>query len=353
MQRLLPASTLLAGFLILPTTVLAQASITGVVKDTSGAVLPGVTVEASSAVLIERTRSALSDGTGQFRIVDLRPGTYTVTFTLTGFSGVRREGIELTGSFTATVNAEMRVGALAETITVAGESPIVDTQSVRRQTTIAADLLTSIPTARSWAATAVLIPAIVTQSGNTADLQVTPQMTVFGGSGGRANEGRMQVDGLNTGASLNGGGVSTYLADIANAQEVSLTTSGGLGEAEVGGPTLSIVPKTGGNSIRGSFYSAVVTGGMVGSNYSDALRNAGLATPGKLLKLWDVTGGLGGPIRKDRLWFYATARDEGQYRSIQASIRTRTPAIRPGFSTIPTRALRLRAPRAGRSVLSA
>jgi hypothetical protein len=96
-QRLLPASTLLAGFLVLPTTVLAQASITGVVKDTSGAVLPGVTVEASSAVLIERTRSAISDGTGQFRIVDLRPGTYTVTFTLTGFSGVRREGIELTG----------------------------------------------------------------------------------------------------------------------------------------------------------------------------------------------------------------------------------------------------------------
>ena len=134
---------------------------------------------------------------------------------------------------------------------------------------------------------------------------------------------------------------------------MSLTTSGGLGEAEVGGPTLSIVPKTGGNSIRGSFYSAVVTGGMVGSNYSDALRNAGLATPGKLLKLWDVTGGLGGPIRKDRLWFYATARDEGNIDRFQASIRTRTPAIRPSFSTIPTRALRLRAPRAGRSALSA
>ncbi len=316
MRKVLSAIILLPWFVCPPNTLYAQASITGVVKDTSGAVLPGVTVEASSPVLIERVRSAITDGTGQYRIVDLRPGTYTVIFTLTGFSTSRREGIELTGSFTATVNGEMRVGALAETITVAGESPMVDTQSVRRQTTIAGDLLTSIPTARSWAATAVLIPAIVTQSGTTADLQVTPQMTVFGGSGGRANEGRMQVDGLNTGASLNGGGVSTYLADIANAQEVSLTTSGGLGEAEVGGPTLSIVPRTGGNTIKGSFYAAAVGSGMVGSNYSDALKSAGLATPGKLLKLWDVTGGVGGPIKKDRLWFYVTARDEGQYRSI-------------------------------------
>jgi hypothetical protein len=238
---------------------------------------------------------------------------------------------------------------VAETVTVTGESPVVDTQSIRRQMTIASDTLTSIPTARSWAATAVLIPAIVTQSGATADLQVTPQMTVFGGSGGRANEGRMQVDGLNTGASLNGGGVSTYLADIANAQEVSLTTSGGLGEAEVGGPTLSIVPKSGGNTIKGSFYAAGVSGRMVGSNYGNALKVAGLATPGKLLKLWDVTGGLGGPIRKDRLSFFFTARSEGQYRSIPGSIPTGTRAIRRRFSTNRIRVDRRRARRAGRS----
>src|SRR5437867_2478370 len=294
MPRFASVAVTLTGIILLPALAFAQASITGIVKDTSGAVLPGVTVEAASPVLIERVRAATTDGTGQFRIVDLRPGTYVVTFTLTGFMTLKREGIELTGSFTASVNADLKVGSLEESVTVTGESPVVDTQSVRRQMTVAGDLLADVPTARSWYATVMLIPAIATQAGTSSDLQVTPQMTVFGGSGGRANEGRMQVDGLNTGASLNGGGVSTYLADIANAQEVSLTTSGGLGEAEVGGPTLSIVPKTGGNSIRGSFYSAVVTGGMVGSNYSDALRNAGLATPGKLLKLWDVTGGLGG-----------------------------------------------------------
>ena len=173
-----------------------------------------------------------------------------------------------------------------------------------------------MPTARSWAATAVLIPGIVIQAGASADIQITPQMTVFGGAGGRNNEGRMQVDGLNTGAALNGGGVSTYVADISNAQEVVTTTSGGLGEAEVGGPTLSIVPKSGGNTIKGQIYLSGVSGGMIGSNYSDALKAAGLSTPGVLIQQWDYTGGVGGPIKKDRLWFYATARDEGQHRTI-------------------------------------
>src|ERR1700694_2101107 len=96
--------------LLIPAALYAQASITGVVKDPSGAVLPGVTVEAASPALIERVRSVVSDGTGQYRIEDLRPGTYTVTFTLTGFSTVKREGIELTGSFTASINADLKVG---------------------------------------------------------------------------------------------------------------------------------------------------------------------------------------------------------------------------------------------------
>ena len=306
----------LVCLVLLPTLAFAQASITGVVKDSSGAVLPGVTVEASSPVLIEKTRSSVTDGSGQYRIIDLRPGTYTVTFTLTGFSSVKREGVELTGSFVASINADMKVGAVEETITVSGATPIVDVQSVRRQTTLSNEVLTTVPTARSWAATAVLIPGITIQAGTSADIQITPGMTVFGGAGGRTNEGRMQVDGLNTGAALNGGGVSTYVADISNAQEVVTTTSGGLGEAEVGGPTLSIVPKSGGNTVKGQVYLGGVSGGMVGSNYSDALKAAGLSTPGVLLQQWDYTGGVGGPIKKDKLWFYATARDEGRHSSI-------------------------------------
>ena len=216
---------------------------------------------------------------------------------------MKREGIELTGSFTAQIDADMAVGGVTETITVTGASPIVDVQSIRRQTTISNEVLTSIPTARSWAATALLIPGIVTIGGGPTDVQVTPQMTVFGGAGGRNNEGRMQVDGLNAGAGLGGSGVSTYVADISNAQEVVTTTSGGLGEAEVGGPTLSIIPKSGGNTIAGNVYLSGVGGGMIGSNYSPELQAAGLTTPGKLLKQWDFTFGIGGPIVKDRLWY--------------------------------------------------
>jgi len=176
--------------LFAPVSAYAQGlgSIAGVVRDPSNAVIPGVTVEVSSPALIEKVRSVSTDGTGTYRIVDLRPGTYTVTFTLTGFSVVKREGIELTGQFNASINAELRVGQLEETITVTGETPIVDVQSVRRQTTVSDETISSIPMARSWAATAVLIPSIQTQGGAAADIQITPQMTVFGGAGGRTNE---------------------------------------------------------------------------------------------------------------------------------------------------------------------
>src|SRR5688572_10590649 len=307
---------LVAVVTLLPSTAWAQASIAGSARDTSGAALPGVTVEASSPALIEKVRTTVTDESGLFRIVNLPPGTYTVTFALQGFNQVKREGVELSGSFTAQIDADLSIGGLTETLTVTGASPIVDVQSIRRQTTISSEVLTAIPTARSWAATALLIPGIVTIGGSPADVQVTPQMTVFGGAGGRSNEGRMQVDGLNTGAGLGGSGVSTYVADISNAQEVVTTTSGGLGEAEVGGPTLSIIPKSGGNTVKGSAYLSGVSKAMIGSNYTDELRAAGLTTPGKLLKQWDFTFGLGGPIVKDRLWYHAAARDEGQHRSI-------------------------------------
>ena len=316
MRRFVGVLTGILSAILVPSVVYAQASIAGVVKDASGAVLPGVTVEAASPVLIEKVRSATTDGSGQYRIVDLRPGTYAVTFSLTGFSSVKREGVELSGTFVATINADLKVGTLEETITVNAESPIVDVQSVRRQTTLSNEMLTTVPNARSWYAIASLFQGVTIQAGASSDIQVTPQMTVFGGAGGRSNEGRMQVDGLGTGAALNGGGVSTYVADISNAQEVVTTNSGGLGEAEVGGPALNIVPKSGGNNIKGQIYLSGVPKSFVSSNYTEELRAAGLATPGELLKQWDETFGVGGPIKKDRLWYYATYRDEGQHRTI-------------------------------------
>src|SRR5712672_1575499 len=143
------AAAALVVLLLLPAAALAQAAITGVVKDASGAVLPGATVEAASPVLIEKVRSVVSDAGGQYRIVDLRPGTYSVTFSLPGFSTVKREGIELSGTFVATVNGEMKVGTLEETITVTGETPIVDVQSAKVQQTVSKDVLAAIPSGRN------------------------------------------------------------------------------------------------------------------------------------------------------------------------------------------------------------
>jgi hypothetical protein len=310
------AIVVLASLVFLPAAAFAQASITGVVKDSSGAVLPGVTVEASSPELIEKVRTAVTDAEGRYRIVDLRTGTYTVTFTLTGFSAVRREGISLTGSFTATVDADLRVGALNETITVTGESPIVDVQSIRRQTVIDDETISAIPGTRHYTSLMQLMPNTVTAAGAATDVQVVPGMVVFGGAGGRGNEGRLNVDGISVGSAFNGAGVSSYISDVGNAREVTMTTSGGLGEAENGGPSLNILPKEGGNAVRGTFYVAGVTEGMIGSNYSDELRARGLTVPGEYRKVWDFNLGVGGPIKQDRLWYYATLRDEGSERGV-------------------------------------
>ena len=143
-------SLVFAAIFVVPSRALSQSAIAGVVKDSSGAVIPGVTVEASSPALIEGARSAITDDSGQYRVIDLRPGTYLVTFTLSGFNTIRREGIELPSDFTANVNAEMRVGALEETVTVTGASPTVDIRSAERRSALDLELLKDLPSARSW-----------------------------------------------------------------------------------------------------------------------------------------------------------------------------------------------------------
>ena len=304
------------ALILAPSIAHAQSSITGVVKDTSGAVLPGVTVEAASDVLIEKVRTTVTDNSGLYRIVDLRPGTYTITFTLPGFSTYKRDELQLASDFTATINADLRVGSLEETITVTGESPTVDVQSARRQRTLDSDMVQSLPTAKGYAGLMVLIPSMVQSGGGVPNVQLSPGMVVFGGRGGRGNEGRTQVDGLNTGASLNGGGVSGYRQDVENAQEVAITTAGGLGETEVGGPTINIVPRTGGNTFRSHFFFTGLKGGMQASNYTDELKAAGLRTPAKTNYIYDTSYSIGGPIKKDRVWFYFL----GYYRGSENTI---------------------------------
>jgi hypothetical protein len=277
-----------------------------------------VTVEAASPELIERVRSAVTDGTGQYRILDLRPGTYTVTFTLTGFATVKREELLLPADFVSTVNAEMKIGALEETINVAGESPIVDVQTTTQRRTLDLNLIQSIPTARGYAAVMLQIPSMVTTSGTIPNVQLSPGMIVFGGRGGRQNEGQSQLDGLGTGAAINGGGVSGY-GLLENAQEVVMTTAGGLGEAEVGGPIVNMIPKTGGNTFQNHFYSSWMNGWMQSDNFDNILQEFSgvtIVSPQKTNYLWDISLSNGGPILKDRLWFFYSTQWLGNGTSL-------------------------------------
>jgi hypothetical protein len=304
MQRLLRVLVLTAVALM-PATAFAQASIVGTVRDASGAVLPGVTVEASSPALIEKTRSVVSSGTGQYAIEDLRPGTYTVTFTLAGFTTVRREGIQLAGSFIATVNGDLKVGGVAETIVVSGEAPVVDVTSARNQTVISGQTVAEIPSSRQYSAFTHLIPAINVQqndfSGSNPALY-----SVFQIHGGRRNEGQVLVDGMNGG--YQGMGVSGYVPEVGNSQEVVFTLSGGLGEATTGGPQMNIIPKQGGNSFSGSFFISGTGDAFQGDNLSDDLIAKGLRATNSIKKLWDINPSFGGPIVRDKLWFFGTYR---------------------------------------------
>ncbi len=289
----------------------AQASITGTVRDTSGAVLPGVTIEASSPELIEKVRTAVTDATGQYRIENLRPGLYTVAFTLTGFSTVRREGVEVSGSATFTINAELRVGTLEETITVTGESPIVDVQTARRESVVARDVITTLPTAGGYSSILSLAPGIV---GGSQDIATGPCACTFSSHGallaGRANEeGRLLLDGLLI--SVPQGSSSNYFSDSRNSQEISVTVAGALGETETGGPVLNMVPRTGGNSFSGSFYAGWGPEALQGTNLTDELKAAGAVAPTPLITNYDVSAAVGGPIRQDRLWFFGSTRRQG------------------------------------------
>ncbi len=309
-------AAMVMSVVLIPAWARAQGSIAGTVKDASGAVLPGVTVEASSPALIERVRNAVTDGSGQYRIEDLRPGAYAVTFTLTGFSTVKREGIELTGTFNATVNAELKVGSVQETITVTAETPVVDVQSARRQQTLDDQVLSAIPVAKLYTAVLALLPGITISGTQDVGGVSGPIVSVFavhgGGAAGRTGEGRLQLDGLSVGAALGGSGTGYFVPDITNAQEVTVNSSGGLGEAEVGGPSMNVVPKQGGNLFKGTGFVNGANDSMGTTNVNSELSALGVRQGNTVLKIWDLDGVIGGPIKKDVLWFFGGGRYQGR-----------------------------------------
>jgi hypothetical protein len=315
-------SLLVGCCLLLPAAAFAQATLAGVVRDNTGAVLPGVTVEATSPVLIEKARTAVTDGSGQYRITELSPGAYVLTFTLTGFTAVRRADVDVRGSGVIAINAEMRVGALEETITVTGESPLVDTQTTRRETVLTADTVSVLPATRSYGALLSAVPGLMTNN-TSLGAMTNPFMTMFTANGGRANEGRMTIDGLPVAASFNGGGVSTFIYDVANADELQVLVSGGLGEAEAGGPIMNLVPRSGGNTYRGSAFYSSAGRWSQSNNIDDDLRRVGITEPPTLVRNYDVSATIGGPIKRDRLWFFGNVRDFGNATIVEGAFANR------------------------------
>src|ERR671910_2816739 len=267
-------SQIVLVLLLFPAVAHAQSSFSGIVRDTSGAVLPGVTVEASSPVLIEKTRTAVSDGEGRYSIVDLRPGTYTVVFSLTGFNTLRREALELPANFTMTINADLRVGALEESITVTGDAPIVDVQSTQRTHVLNRDLLDALPTARNYSGLAALMPGVRMSNTDVGGNQQMEQiyMTVHGS---RQTDTTVQVDGLQMNSLMSDGQVQAYFSDAANA-EVTYQTSGVGAEVSGGGLRINMIPKEGGNRVSGSMFAGGTHRSWQGDNVTDELRARGL-----------------------------------------------------------------------------
>lgn len=289
-------------------------TIAGVVRDTTGGVMPGVTIEASSPVLIEQSRAVVSDGEGQYKIINLRPGTYSVTFTLPGFNVIKREGIEVTNDFTAQVNAELRVGGVEETITVSGASPLVDTQSVTQRKSITSDIIDALPTGRSFQTLSVLVPGVTIALGNQ-DVGGTggERYQTLSVHGSRSDQMPLVMNGMpyNNMNNTGGGYNTTLVQNTGTVQEMSVTTSGLSAEARSSGVLTNTLPKEGGNTFRGYFFANFANDSFQSSNLSADLVGRGLRAVNKVKKIWDFNPAFGGPLAKNRLWFYGGFRWSG------------------------------------------
>ena len=301
---------------LIPASAFAQGAIGGTVRDSSGAVLPGVTVEAASPALIERVRAAVTDDRGQYLIVDLRPGAYTVTFALSGFSTLKREGLAVSAGVTLPVNAELAVGSLAENITVSGESPVVDVQNARRQSTVGDEVLESIPRSHNGALIGALLPGVTP---NTRDVGGSAGEAAAGGQlvihGGDRLDQVWTIDGMWVHDVTSSGQTNSASPSEVAVQEYTYEVSSAPAETNTGGVHINVVLKDGGNDFRGMFAGDVTTSKMATSRLSETLRTKwGLERNDQIDKLWNTNPAFGGPILRNRLWFFSAYHAWGSAR---------------------------------------
>lgn len=285
----------------------STATLVGVVVDDSGGALPGVTIEVSSPVLIERSKITSSAPDGRYRVVDLRPGEYTVTFTLEGFQSMRQERVLLSTAVTTTVDARLPVGRLEDAITVRGGAPVIDTRSGTSERPLHQELLEGIPVGRVPNVAVMLVPGAVTarpdiggsETGQTAGISI---------HGSQTRDLIWNTDGLDMTSNTSSGGVSGQYPNQGAYQEIVVQTRALPAEIGAGGVSVNMITKDGGNQFRGDLFGTFTNSALQSSNVSDEQRERGLVAPSAMDIFYDVNASLGGPLVRDALWFYASAR---------------------------------------------
>ncbi|MGE3512060.1 MAG: carboxypeptidase regulatory-like domain-containing protein, partial [Vicinamibacterales bacterium] len=303
----------------------AQSTIAGRVTDETNAVLPGVDVVVASPALIEGSRSAVTDAQGRYTIIDLRPGIYAVTFTLSGFSTVKREAIEVGSNVTVPINAEMAVGALEETVTVAGATPVVDVQAAARREVLARDALNALPTNRTWISAGAIVPGARMTKPDVGGTEAVQQAYVTA-RGMAPNDNGMQIDGMDVKPNNEAG--NQQYPNFAMVQEVTYQTSAISADTSAGGVRINMIPREGGNRFAGEMFYSMADGDWQSRNINQVLLDRGLVSTTSTDLLYDVNPGFGGPVLRDRLWFF------GSYRRLVVNTRPAGAFFRDGRPAI-------------------
>ncbi len=301
----------LACLVLFPLAASAQSSIVGLARDESGGVLPGVTVEAASPVLIEKVRTTVTDEQGRYRVIDLRPGTYSVTFSLTGFSTLVREGVEVPSNVTVTINGDLKVGTLQESVTVSGETPVVDVQQVSRTQVVTRDLVDTLPTSRNLMSLGSLVPGLRASTPDVGGSRMMEQPYMRGHGLGSVHTGQF-AEGMQIQSQEGTEGSSMTYYDDALVAETSVMTSAIPADTSSGGIRINSILKDGGNMVTGAIFVGGTNGTWQSKNVDDALRARGFTTANGTAHVQNFNGALGGPIKRDTLWFFVAARHISQ-----------------------------------------